>query len=521
MKKIFCSLPILAMTLCAFAANTNPPGIISLTAPATPSVETFAKANGVAASAQPDLTAAFSDLKADPTAQFREGVVFQPRFGTNTTLTGRRIIGQNNGYSLDGKAWRMTNGLSIPLPSALSNVTVVVMYRGNEMRAGMTNGGTVWSLGNSSTKSSIELSVLNGQAFVWENRSGAYYNNRDASGFTNVLATLEIASYTYTDLYYTQAKWNCVALSRDASGNWWCYKNTIPGKFGFSVLTNPLQFPTNAGGGFDTLYLGWSGVTNTAFLQSQYTNLNIASVFVFATTNYSAVKAGYKAAVDLWGTKTVDLTISDSLLSPENPDGGVANIDNYPGFFLDKKHPDHLSLYQTQGSTTLAQLNSIFFPGAGAACLTNLPDGIETENVNLAVGLNDVYASSASDATVFQSATNAIWTLYSMGAPQIKYIDIPQIATNASSYTYSLPKETNAYNANWMIRTNPDLPIAQYIPRRDFCPQSVLQTNGLFSNEGVHPMTRTNYAFSQQLADLIDSHAPLGVYTTTNGVVVP
>ncbi len=494
-------------------------GLVSLNAGTSNSLLSTAisifDTNGTAVNviANYDLTNCLVKLGASSVANnFMDGITFQQRFGrTNTSLIGNPLSTTIKAFTPEGFGALVTNGIALTLPQSVSNVTVVVMCKGAP--AGF--GNTLFSLGNSTTKSSIEVTDDgNGNYQAWENYRGGFYNGRANPTYTNVFDPLWINEYSFGFTEDSVVQPRTLAFVRDVNATWRIYMDTIPGKIGFNTLLFTFACPTNAIDPFDTLWVGTSGVTNTSYL-GDGTNTIYSSIFVFNTTNLNAVSEGYKAAHRLLDTDTADFFFGDSRMA----DNTLTH--NNPPFFYSLKNPRHYFRNYAQGGSKVTDELTFFAANGGLNMFSNLPtDKIKFINIFNNSGINDIYGAGRTATQLFQDITNFSLQLYSFDAKTI-YIDIFQVSTNAiAPYTYSLANEVTAWTVNQMIRTNTSpIGISQYVPLRDQITQLIMDTNGPYTFDGLHTNNRTNWMVSAATADLMDGR-PFWVLSPTNGVVV-
>jgi hypothetical protein len=467
------------------------------------------------AGASSDLAGCLHDIGQSAVASsFVDGFVFKPRFGLTNTVLGRAFTGAASNFTPDGWGLQVTNGISLTLPYQVSNVTVVVTYRAATASSTMT----LFALGNATTKSSIEVEDTGDGLFqAWENYRGGFYNGRVNPNGTNLLNPLIISSWNYSHNQDTAIEPKVLAFVRDVNATWTCYQDSVQAKWGLAGSFTPvftITIPTNALDPLDTLWLGTSGVTNTTY-NNIGTNGIISSIFLFATTNVAAALEGYRASLWVEDTDTIDLWMGDSLLA-ENGNGNGTQI-SAPWYYA-QKYPKHVFRnYSFSGSFLSSQ--TTWQSSGGFGILTNAP-GAKYKHLNFfdGAGVNDEYQSSSAPSALFTSLTNISIPMANAGAT-VTWIDVAQIATNATApYAYSLAKETNSFLFNQLVRTNTSIGIARYVPRRDFCVQNILRTNGLFSIDGIHPFQRTNFTYNAALADLINGEQ---FNITSNTFVAP
>jgi hypothetical protein len=464
----------------------------------------YAISNGVAISDFPDLQGVYTSLeKSSVWTNFVDGILFQPRFGTNTSLKLGNVSGYRGNYTPDCWGIDLTNVLGLQLPVTLSNVTVVAMVKSWPLwlqGTSLGGGSVIWGLSNTNSGSGIVASVADAvQDSRWLIQETYHFQQwPGANGsFSNLFQPLRMSGWDWNGMGAQQGQPMVMAWQRDVNGAWRMYLDTVQGKISLNNPTLIYQSPTNATDPLSFFSLGYDGITNEPNM-STHTNLNVAAVFIFNTTNFSAVIAGYKAALWSLDSDAAEFWYGDSRLN----DTGIGVFN--PGQYYQRRlNPSVFFSNKAQGGARADIFLSAFFGNGGLGEVTNVPrDKIKNLKVTYSLGINDGYLGGETGAQIFQNYTNAIYPWAAAGA-RVRFCDTYQAATNASFIAYSLTVETNIFVASQMVRTNIVVPIAEYVPLRDAIPQSMIQTNGLFSIDGVHLNQRTNSLAQQMIADLI------------------
>lgn len=479
----------------------------------------FAVSNNVNTSGLGDLNGMFVSLEQSGVwPNFIDGILFQPRFGTNSSLMGRQVVGYRGNYTADNWGINLTNVLSLQLPGSLSNVTIVAMVKDLPMWQQLSGAGAViWGLSNTNTKSGIVSGVSDAVGdsrwTIQETYHLVQWPGANNGSFSNLFQPLRMFSYDWNGMGTMQGQPHIVAWQRDVNGDWRMYLNTVQGKISLNNAAFVYHSPTNATDPLSFFTLGYDGITNEPNIAIK-TNINVAAVFIFSTTNFSAVLAGYQAAMWSLDTDTAEFWYGDSRLCDVGP--GVFNVAQ---FYQRRLNSAVFFTSKAQGGARADTfVSSGFLANGGFGEVTNVPRSkIKNLKVTYSLGVNDGYQAGETGAIIFQKYTNAIYPWAAAGA-RVRFCDTYQVATNASALTYSMATETNIFVASQMVRTNIAVPISEYVPLRDSLPQWMIQTNGLFSADGVHLNGRTNSLAQQMIADLIACPEERSI---TNGPIGP
>jgi hypothetical protein len=464
----------------------------------TTAAQNFIASNNVV-DGQKDVTNIFSVAG----SSFVDGVTFRKRFGTNTSLMCRPLgggVANRLNYTADDFGITLTNGMTLQLPTAISNVTVVALVR-NKHYWEAASGAQIWSLGNTNTHSGIvganTAAGFNSYWTIQETFRSQQWAGANNGSLSNRFSPLWGSRYDSSAPGDWAGDPLFVAWQRDQAGNWRMYVDTVQGEIGVTSPTLVWQSPTNATDALTNFGIGFDVATNSNPQMATLTNLDISSIFIFSDTNYSSVIAGYQAAVLASPYDKAEFMFGDSRLDL------TGTLVHKPSQYYSRGKNNVFLADQSQSGLQAFTFNAAFLSSGALPEITNLPRAkISDVTVTYALGINDIYVSGATPTQLFGYWTNAI-DQFAAGGANVRFCDIYQVATNASAVAYSLANETNAWTASMMIRTNENVPISVYVPIRGALTQALINTNGPFSVDGLHMAGRTNALLQQFVADLI------------------
>ena len=535
---------VTALTLNGPLAAPNLTGTINPTnlasSVANPLTLNFAASNNIVdPKALQDLNGYWAFLQknglSSPTNGLLDGLALRPRMHSDTgkvTLRGNVFTWANPTYDPNNwGAWiNPTSTISLTLPYAISNFTVVVSFRAPYG----VGGGNIFRLSDPITYSSFYYGVTAGFNGMWtsENNGTNFYpfvNYQNAISGTNYGTNQFFPPWNYAWSQHTDApslnvnkKEGARAIERRvqtfvhmANGTVNVWQDAAPCKFSYFFLTNSYTSLTPSPVGFTRLDIGmdvtnanqtlWSGVG---------TNFFISSIQIFLTTNVTAATIGAEYGASYWleDEDYFDVFYGHSRMQPVVNNYGVSwNATNsWPLFYEAEKSGNSYFGYhnQAEGGTSDKDLTQGWQPAGGLNEITYLPfDKIKTVNLFHQFTENDINNNGLTVAQSHSYVTNGLWLL--RGIPQIRWnwISSWQFGSNSSGYGFSYANETNEMTLDNFEWTNTVDQVGfawNFYNIRSGINQFVLNpTNGFGTTfEGIHFET-TNTAPNKAIAHYI------------------
>jgi hypothetical protein len=401
-----------------------------------------------------------------------DGIALRKRMHSDqgkVTLRGNVFTWSNPAY--DPNSWgawiNPTSTISLTLPFAISNFTVVVSFRAPLV----TGGGNIFRLSDPASYSSyyfaanaymaMYTSENNGLNFYPPQNYQLSYNGTNYG--TNAFFPPWMYAVTHTDANGQQLNQkeppraierHVESLVHMANGTSFAFQDAAPCVYGYFFMTNRYTPPTPAQVGFTRLDIGLdvtnAGQSLTYGPNSQGTNFFISSIQVFLTTNTSAAVIGAEYGASYWleDEDYFDVFYGHSRMQPVLKYYGISwNATNdWPLFYeAEKSGNSYFGWHnQAEGGTSDQDLYNGWRVAGGFNEILYLPfDKVRTVNLFHQFTENDINNNGLTVAQSHTYATNALWPL--VGIPQIRWnwISSWQFSTNASSYNYAASKETN------------------------------------------------------------------------------
>jgi hypothetical protein len=247
-------------------------------------------------------------------------------------------------------------------------------------------------------------------------------------------------------------------------------------------------------------------------------NGEVESVQVFkgaATSNL--VLAAWWAGNELENENTWYTFITDSQGSPD--ESASQSYTNYPAYYwANNGHHANQVCWDHFGLS--GQYNYDYTNVIEVYRITTLyaPHGrFTTEHLTYALNINDLY-NGWTAATIWPFYTN--WSAICLASNvEMHVVNTSQVSTNSypGGYTYSPTVETQRELFNAMLLTNSFM-FARVLDKDSMVSQSDLNTNNLFSLEGLHFIGLMGWVKNQQYGQLMDDEVNQTPLNYTNGL---
>jgi len=501
-----------------FAGNGG--GLTNVRGTLNPLVISFSTSNNIIdQKAIQDLSGYFAYIsKQGIASNLVDALALRQRWHSDVSLTslkGNQFTWPNPSYEPGGYAKISANStITFPLPTLLSNFTVVVTY--HRPSGGLDKGGTIFRLADTNTYSSFYFTEA-GINWVMENNGQNFYppiNYQLAYNGTNYGTNSFwppwIEGYANIGAESTreqprQCERHAMLFVHMANGTVFSYEDGLTNGFSyFGTWGSNFKYnsPTVSAVPFNTLTIGQE-VTNAVQRMgytSPYidvTNFAVSSIQIFNSTNLNQIWPETEASWWFEDEDYYDQFVGDSrqqpIISP--------TTNSYPFFYeYDRSGGTYWGYANySEGGTTANQYATVWAAIGGIGTITNLPpEKIKKIDLWYRFGDNDI-RNGNSVATAYNSISNGVAQVLGTARPvTVHFMDGWQFSTNVASYSPS--NETNLLSLNNMIATNqPPLPV-QFHQLYPYITQNLLNTNMGFSGDGIH-FNSTNTAVYKAIAN--------------------
>lgn len=530
MKKIL--VLTLLITNGAFGATFYPPTPPIFTQPAANVAMAFANRQAITDPvAQTELISMASFLQngginvsnGDPTAtNLVDLALFNPRYkaGSNTfTWAGNIITMSNITFSTFGAAFQGAGLITWPLQVNCWTNTFVIVWRGYTTNLG--TGQQQWLGGLINT----DPTKYSAQWLYQPNNTGLKFTIRETNTFYNNLGNETILQPSTLQGFFDFNLWNNFNNQRHVtswtssgvSGIYTFTDNGFPMKYGFTTpafsFTNTAIEPTNA---LNQVMLGVDPLGPSGGFQGGYNRGEIAAVLIFnkvLTTNQ--LETVYRAVRQVENGTCNYVWFGDSEFS------GAPYTNLVPQYVMDSNLHQNESAWENAalGGITAVQLNNNtnFYH----SLTLNSPTGKVTRaELYIEAGINDFYNLASTTDTMSNNIAAIAKAASDRGFKVFLYTVEPLGTNSNSGYVYSAATEAAIDLFNLIAVTNGIANLAGVIRRDLIFGATEMDTNFLYSADGLHPSGSKGWMLNRRLADISIGLQPIplgNVVSMANG----
>lgn len=438
------------------------------------------------------------------TTNLVDAAFFNPRFnpGSNSLSWAGNVITMSNiTFSSFGVAFQGAGLVTWPVGSDCRTNTFVIVWRGYTTNLGV--GQQQWMGGLINT----DPTKYSAQWLYQPNNTGLKFSFRETNTYYNSLGNETVLQPSTLQGFFDWNLWNNYNNQRHVTsfscagtnGIYTFGDNGFPMKYGFTTpafsFTNIAIVPTNA---LNQVMLGVDNLGPGAGFNGGYNRGEIAAVLIFnkvLTTNQ--LEAVYRA------TRQVENGTCNYVWFGDSEFSGAPYTNLVPQYVMDSNLHQNEYAWENAalGGITAVQLNNNtnFYK----SLTLNSPTGKVTRaELYIEAGINDVY-NLASTADALSNNIASIAKAASDRGFKVFLYTVEPLGTNSNSgYVYSAATEAILDLFNTIAVTNGIANISGVIRRDLIFGATEMDTNFLYSADGLHPSGSKGWMLNRRLADI-------------------
>ena len=492
-------------------------GAMAMPAFGDPDAAAFCASNHITDPAvQSDVTGFVTELKSSGSfALMADGLLLHPRFNPTNKLSffGIPETATNLAFSSWGASFNGTGGIQLPLTSPVTSNTLVFVYRSpyltvdtEEFVLGLVNSNTLsadwmWEAGNAGTYE------------VWERDATTFPNGGSpGSPYDNLIEPRWVNVYSYLEGAARVNQRKVAAMSNDGHGNSQFWQDTVQAQIGYSNPAFTHSSSVVNPDPMNVLCVGRDYTSLSANFGPWTGEMSVVLAFKGVLTQ-AQVNSVYRAVRWLEPDTVERIYVGDSLTAPD-----AAGTNNYPQFMQYGRPGENCWHNYAQGGTTALEFTQ--YPLTAISSLP-YPSKVKQIDVYYAFGVNDTYGYGYPAYYVLSYLTNSINAIQALGA-SVYYGAISQVWTNATypaPYTYNASYDAAGKAMNQFFYasiSNGNNYVAGIIPRDQIVTQPLLNTNNLFSTDGLHFYGPLGPVANQAIADYMLGKPYISGYSISN-----